>query len=150
MMTRFASELTLPDINLETIHPSQLNRAEQLLFEMIDCIMDDAEDISIAVGDNGEEILLDFQRDGARYVLVRFPMQTAQVEVVLSPREKEIARLVAKGLPNKAIAAVLDISSWTVATHLRRIFAKMGVRSRAEMVANMMRKEIVLVEVEAQ
>lgn len=53
----------------------------------------------------------------------------------LSPRESEIVRLVAKGLPNKVIADVLEISTWTVATHLRRIFAKIGVSSRAEMVA---------------
>ncbi|HZA34714.1 MAG TPA: helix-turn-helix transcriptional regulator, partial [Vicinamibacterales bacterium] len=55
--------------------------------------------------------------------------------ISLSPREREIVRLVAKGLPNKAIADVLDISLWTVATHLRRIFAKLGVGTRAEMIA---------------
>ena len=35
-------------------------------------------------------------------------------KVMLSPREEEIARMVAAGYPNKTIAAVLDISSWTV------------------------------------
>jgi DNA-binding CsgD family transcriptional regulator len=45
---------------------------------------------------------------------------------------------VAKGLPNKAIADVLDISLWTVATHLRRIFAKLGVGTRAEMIARVL------------
>jgi DNA-binding CsgD family transcriptional regulator len=53
----------------------------------------------------------------------------------LSPREQEIVRMVAKGHPNKVIADVLNISPWTVCTHLRRIFAKMGVASRAAMVA---------------
>jgi DNA-binding CsgD family transcriptional regulator len=48
----------------------------------------------------------------------------------LSPRERQIVRLVAEGHVNKAIGAVLDISPWTVATHLRRIFAKLGVASR--------------------
>jgi DNA-binding NarL/FixJ family response regulator len=43
--------------------------------------------------------------------------------------------MVAQGRPNKVIAAVLNISSWTVCTHLRRIFAKLGVSSRAAMVA---------------
>jgi hypothetical protein len=37
--------------------------------------------------------------------------------------------MVAKGHPNKVIADVLNISSWTVCTHLRRIFAKLGVGS---------------------
>ena len=35
--------------------------------------------------------------------------------------------LAAQGLPNKSIANRLGISAWTVATHLRRIFAKLGV-----------------------
>jgi DNA-binding NarL/FixJ family response regulator len=56
----------------------------------------------------------------------------------LSPRELEIARLVAKGYPNKTIAAVLDISPWTVGTYLRRTYAKLGVRCRAAMVARML------------
>jgi DNA-binding CsgD family transcriptional regulator len=46
--------------------------------------------------------------------------------------------MVARGYPNKTIAAVLDISTWTVGTHLRRIFAKLGVTSRAAMVARIM------------
>jgi DNA-binding CsgD family transcriptional regulator len=55
----------------------------------------------------------------------------------LSPREREIARLVAKGYPNKTVAAILDLSPWTVATYLRRIYAKLGVRSRAGMVSRL-------------
>jgi two-component system, NarL family, nitrate/nitrite response regulator NarL len=55
----------------------------------------------------------------------------------LSPREQEIVRLVAEGLPNKCIGAVLEISCWTVATHLRRIFTKLGVNSRAAMIARL-------------
>lgn len=46
--------------------------------------------------------------------------------------------MVAKGHPNKVIADVLNISSWTVCTHLRRIFAKLGVGSRAAMVAQLL------------
>jgi hypothetical protein len=46
--------------------------------------------------------------------------------------------MVAKGYPNKTIAGVLNISAWTVCTHLRRTFAKLGVTSRAAMVARLM------------
>ena len=46
--------------------------------------------------------------------------------------------MVAKGHPNKVIADVLNISSWTVCTHLRRIFAELGVGSRAAMVAQLL------------
>lgn len=90
----------------------------------------------------GESILLDLQVDGARYVLVR-ALAKASDHQSLSPREQEIVRMVAKGYPNKTIAAVLDISLWTVGTHLRRIFAKLNVGSRAAMVARVMEGAIV-------
>jgi DNA-binding CsgD family transcriptional regulator len=82
-----------------------------------------------------EEILLDAELDGARYLLIRLPKSEERAQ--LSPREQEIVRMVARGHPNKAIAGVLNISSWTVCTYLRRIFAKLGVNSRAAMVARM-------------
>jgi DNA-binding CsgD family transcriptional regulator len=53
----------------------------------------------------------------------------------LTPRELQIAALVADGKVNKQIADVLRISEWTVSTHLRRIFAKLGVDTRAAMVS---------------
>jgi len=52
----------------------------------------------------------------------------------LSGRELEIAVLVAQGHANKNIAYRLQISEWTVATYLRRIFLKLDVESRAAMV----------------
>ena len=76
--------------------------------------------------------LLDITLDGVRCALTRAQPSRADL---LSPREHEIARMVAKGYTNKMIASVLDISLWTVSTHLRRIFAKLGVQTRAAMVA---------------
>jgi DNA-binding CsgD family transcriptional regulator len=81
--------------------------------------------------------LLDVEAEGVRCVLIRREPPEDRVQLTLSPREREIARLVAKGHPNKTIAAVLDISSWTVSTYLRRIFAKLGVGTRAAMVARL-------------
>jgi DNA-binding CsgD family transcriptional regulator len=52
----------------------------------------------------------------------------------LTGRELEIAVLVAQGHANKNIAYRLQISEWTVATYLRRVFAKLNVESRAAMV----------------
>lgn len=90
-------------------------------------------------------VLLDMKSEGVRCLLVRLEPQpqsegapTPHAQVMLSPREEEIARMVAAGYPNKTIAAVLDISSWTVGTHLRRVFAKLGVGSRAAMVARLL------------
>jgi DNA-binding NarL/FixJ family response regulator len=53
----------------------------------------------------------------------------------LSPREREVLRLVAAGSTNKEIAAALGVGDETVKTLLARTFAKLGVRRRAEAVA---------------
>lgn len=82
-----------------------------------------------------EHVLLDVVVDGVRCVLQIRPH--AGRREALSPREVQIARMVADGRTNRAIATALDISLWTVSTHLRRIFAKTGVGSRAEMVAHL-------------
>jgi len=82
-----------------------------------------------------EEVILDIDVNGSRYLLIRLPDNRAAP--VLSPREREIVRMVGLGYPNKIIADVLNISFWTVSTHLRRIFAKLGVGSRAAMVARL-------------
>lgn len=52
----------------------------------------------------------------------------------LTKREWDIVTYVAEGCVNKQIADRLHISEWTVSTHMRRIFAKLGVDSRAAMV----------------
>ena len=53
----------------------------------------------------------------------------------LTPRELEIARLIARGRSNKAIAAELVISPATVARHVANIMAKLDFRSRAQIAA---------------
>jgi DNA-binding CsgD family transcriptional regulator len=60
----------------------------------------------------------------------------------LSPREREIARLLARGLANKAIAQELGISAFTVSSHLRRLFAKLDVGTRAGAVGVVVRSEV--------
>lgn len=50
---------------------------------------------------------------------------------LLTKRELQIAGLVASGRINKQIASELNISEWTVSTHLRRIYSKLGIRTRA-------------------
>ena len=83
-----------------------------------------------------EEVIFEANIDGTSYYVIRSQaQQTGQVS--LSPRELGIARLIAKGMPNKCIGDILEISQWTVATYLRRIFVKLGVTSRAAMVARL-------------
>ncbi len=52
----------------------------------------------------------------------------------LSNREKQIAYLIAAGKTDKEIAASLNISPATVATHNKKIFKKIGVHSRVELI----------------
>lgn len=51
----------------------------------------------------------------------------------LSARERQVAVLSAQGFANVNVAARLAISETTVAVHLRRIYAKLGVHSRVEL-----------------
>ena len=53
----------------------------------------------------------------------------------LTPREREVLELVARGYLYKEIAGSLRISLATVNTHIRRIFEKLHVRSRSQAVA---------------
>lgn len=81
-----------------------------------------------------ETVMLDLEAHGVRCLLIA-TKQSPDRPPPLSPREREIVRMVSIGYPTKTIAAILDISGWTVSTHLRRVFGKLGVRTRAAMVA---------------
>jgi DNA-binding NarL/FixJ family response regulator len=59
----------------------------------------------------------------------------------LTPRQIEIARLVALGRSNREIAAALFLSEKTVENHLARAFAKLGVSSRAALAAAVTREQ---------
>jgi two-component system nitrate/nitrite response regulator NarL len=103
---------------------------------LVRVLVDLAEETPLVAGQGmrwASPAILDLEVDGVRCRLIRL----AQAPTVLSPREQEIACMVAKGCPNKMIASALDISSWTVASHLRRVFSKLGVSSRAAMVARL-------------
>jgi DNA-binding CsgD family transcriptional regulator len=66
------------------------------------------------------------------------PANTSTVLDHLTQRELQVAVLVSNGLGHKQIAARLRLSEWTVSSYLRRIFVKLGVRTRAAMVARVM------------
>ena len=50
----------------------------------------------------------------------------------LTPREREVLRLMAEGSPSRAVAAELGISYTTVRTHIRSLGSKLGVHSKLE------------------
>jgi two-component system, NarL family, response regulator YdfI len=66
-----------------------------------------------------------------------FPPVVAEDRLLepLTPREQEIAILLAQGLTNKQIARHLHLSENTIKTHITAIFGKTGVNNRTELAA---------------
>ena len=62
----------------------------------------------------------------------------------LTPREREVLRLLASGLGNREIAAKLKISEHTAKFHVASILGKLGAASRAEAVSIGMRNGLIL------
>lgn len=60
----------------------------------------------------------------------------------LTPAELKVVRLVAEGLANKDIARALHLSRFTVETHLKHVFAKLGLSSRAALAAHAVRRDL--------
>ncbi len=50
----------------------------------------------------------------------------------LSPRQWQILRLIAQGLSNEQMAQQLFVAPSTIKTHINHLYAKLGVRTRAE------------------
>jgi DNA-binding CsgD family transcriptional regulator len=69
----------------------------------------------------------------ARAASVDAPAQNVILESGLTPREADVAALVGRGATNGEIARTLHVTEATVKTHLTRIFAKVGVRSRTQL-----------------
>jgi len=61
---------------------------------------------------------------------------------VLSPREREVLRMIADGLSGPEIAAQLQIGTATVKTHTQNVYDKLGVSERAAAVAAAMRRKM--------
>ena len=71
----------------------------------------------------------------ARKVVQSFQQQAAPQEKALTPREQEVLSLLARGMLYKEIAAKLDSSVYTVNAHVRRIYEKLHVNTRAQAIA---------------
>jgi DNA-binding NarL/FixJ family response regulator len=62
---------------------------------------------------------------------------------LLTPREREILRLLATGKSNKDIASLLNLSLYTVETHRRNLQDKLNLHSIAELILYAVRKRVI-------
>ncbi|MCD5348306.1 response regulator transcription factor [Agromyces sp. S2-1-8] len=69
-----------------------------------------------------------------RYLAAPPPDARATASVDLTPREREVWSLIARGLSNHEIGAELFLSEATVKAHITRLFVKLGVRDRVQAV----------------
>jgi DNA-binding NarL/FixJ family response regulator len=60
----------------------------------------------------------------------------------LSPRERDVLRLIAAGQSNKQIAAELFLSVHTIERHITNLYAKIGARGRADATAWALRHDL--------
>lgn len=85
-----------------------------------------------------EAALADFEQLGAATWSERARAELGRIggrtrERGLTPAERRVAALVAEGRTNREVAAALFLGERTVETHLTHVYAKLGVRSRAEL-----------------
>ena len=76
-----------------------------------------------------------------RRLVARRGAISADVASRLTPREREVLKLLSQGLEQDEIAGRLFITPKTVAKHIERILAKLGVRSRAQAIALALRDD---------
>jgi DNA-binding CsgD family transcriptional regulator len=79
--------------------------------------------------------LSDVARKAPASVAPEVASETTSAVDALSPREREVAALIARGFTSEAIADALIISKRTADTHAAHIRDKLGLRSRAEIAA---------------
>jgi len=88
-----------------------------------------------------DAVTVALQRDRTRREAARELADLRSLLQNLTPREREVMGLVAKGLMNKQIAGTLGVSEATVKFHRGRLMEKLGVRSVADLVKMTQRAE---------
>ncbi|WP_293266390.1 two-component system response regulator NarL [Neptunomonas sp.] len=147
-------DLNMPNINgLETL---KMLRDEEVVSRVIVfTVSDNEEDVVAALkaGADGyllkdmepEELLESLRQAALGKVVISDKLTTLLAQALqsgrssnksdissLTPREKQIIKLIAGGLPNKLIARKLNITEGTVKVHVKHLLKKLRLRSRVE------------------
>jgi DNA-binding CsgD family transcriptional regulator len=69
--------------------------------------------------------------------LARIPGRTGRASTELTETERRVAELVAQGLSNKEVAAMLFVSVRAVEANLSKVYAKLGIRSRTQLASRL-------------
>jgi len=80
--------------------------------------------------------------EAAGFGIAPHASQLLEATVSLTPRERQVLDLVARGYPNKSIAYELGITEHTAKFHVGSLLAKFGAASRAEIVTNATRSGV--------
>ena len=98
--------------------------------------------VVFSVSNHEEDVVTALKRGADGYLLKDMPVLAAILRAnrattdrdvnQLTPRERDILKLIAQGLPNKMIARRLDITESTVKVHVKHMLKKMKLKSRVE------------------
>lgn len=113
----------------------------QVLTGQVDKLIDAGASAVLAKSLSGEALVAELERvaQGETVVSQDFRLNTAMswpgADLRLTERESEVVTFLASGMSNRDIADAMTLSENTVKTHLKSIFQKIGVSSRAQAVA---------------
>ncbi|HEY1828715.1 MAG TPA: LuxR C-terminal-related transcriptional regulator [Acidimicrobiales bacterium] len=127
---------------------TELSCAAAPIVDPVNCQVVGVIDLTSAA-DDASPLMLGLARSGAREIEQRMmalmplvyqsmPSQWKGWQLLTSA-EREIAELVSTGLTNKQIAATLYCSPYTVDSHLRAVYRKLGITSRAALAGHVTR-----------
>ena len=147
-------DLNMPEINgIETL--KMLREAEVTARIVVFTVSDNEEDVVAALkaGADGyllkdmepEELMQNLQQAALGKMVISDRLTALLAQALqsgrssksadtdsLTPREKQIIKLIAAGLPNKLIARKLNITEGTVKVHVKHLLKKLRLRSRVE------------------
>lgn len=109
----------------------RIHSLEELLAHAVVASRDERNALWYALGRGELAVVARFERGGLHRVVAT----TSSARKPLSRRERQVLERIARGLALKVVAGELGVGVSSVSQHLNRAAAKLGAKSRAELVA---------------